>query len=107
MRRLLPILATATLLAGFAADPAGAATAIAPAHGFAPGKLIVKFEGEGGGRAVTLPAGTGVLETAAALRDNPRVAYAEPDYVATASVTETGPGFVLPNDHGTLDGASE
>ena len=37
---------------------------------------------------------------------NPRVAYAEPDYIATASATEP-PGFALPNDPGTLDGASE
>ena len=39
--------------------------------------------------------------------DNPRVAYAEPDYVATASATEPSSSFVLPNDPGTLDGASE
>jgi serine protease len=106
MRRLLPILATASLLAGFAADPAGAATAIAPAHGFAPRQVVVKFEGEGRGRTLALPAGAGVRETAAALRDNPRVAYAEPDYVATASA-EPSASFILPNDPGTLDGASE
>ncbi len=107
MRRLLPILATASLLAGFVADPAGAATAIAPAHGFAPRQVVVKFEGERRGRTLALPAGAGVRETAAALRDNPRVAYAEPDYVATTSATEPVPAFVLPNDPGTLDGASE
>jgi serine protease len=107
MRRLLPILATASLLAGFAADPAGAATAIAPAHGFAPRQVVVKFEGERRGRTLALPAGAGVRATAAALRDNPRVAYAEPDYVATASATEPSSSFILPNDPGTLDGASE
>jgi serine protease len=109
MRRLLPILAGATLLAAFAVGPApaGAATAVATAHGFAPRQLIVKFDGERRARTVPLAPGAGVLESAAALRGNPRVAYAEPDYVATASATEPGFDFVLPNDPGTLDGASE
>src|SRR3954452_9122835 len=107
MRRPLPILATATLLAGFATSPAGAgaATTIASAHGFAPRQVVVKFDGEPSGRTLVLPAGAAVRETAAALRANPRVAYAEPDYVATASAAEPTP-FVLPNDPGTLDGAS-
>ncbi len=109
MRRLLQILATVALLAALAADAAtaGAAATVSPAREFAPRRLIVKFDGEPSGRAVALPAGAGVRQTAAALRRNPRVAYAEPDYVATASATETGTGFVLPNDPGTLDGASE
>jgi serine protease len=128
MRRLPPILAAAALLAGFAgllagfggllagfgalpADaataPAGAATAIRPAHGFAPRQVVVKFAGERRGRTLALPAGAGARETAAALRANPRVAYAEPDYVATASASEPGSDFILPNDPGTLDGASE
>jgi len=108
MRRLLPILATAALLATLiAAAPAGASAAgVAPAREFAPRQLVVKFEGERGGRTVALPAGAGVRRTAAALRRNPRVAYAEPDYFATASVTE--PAAVdLPDDPGTLAGASE
>jgi serine protease len=109
MRRLLPILAAATLLAGFAVAPAAASAAstISPAHGFAPRQLVVKFDGEPRGRTLSLPAGAGVRETAAALRGNPRVAYAEPDYLATASATEPGFSFVLPNDPGNLDGASE
>jgi serine protease len=115
MRRLLPILATAALLAGsallagFAANPAaaGAATGIAPAHGFAPRQVIVKFEGEGRGRTLALPAGVGVRATAATLRRNPQVAYAEPNYVATASETLPDSNIPLPNDPGTLDGASE
>lgn len=109
MRRLLSTLATTALLAGLAISPAGAgaATSLAPAHGFAPRAVVVKFNGERRGRALALPAGTGVRETAAALRNNPRVAYAEPDYVATASTTETSGSFTLPNDPGTLDGASE
>jgi serine protease len=109
MRRLLPIFATATVLAGLAAGPVGAsaATAISTAHGFAPRQLVVKFDGERRGRTLALPAGADVHQTAAALRHNPGVAYAEPDYVATASATEPSPDFVLPNDPGTLEGASE
>src|SRR6478609_8546899 len=108
MRRLLPTLATAALLAASVVDaaPAGAATAVAAAHGFAPRQVVVKFDGERGGRTLALPRGAGVRQTAAALRTNPRVTYAEPDYVATASA-EPEIGFVLPNDPGTLDGASE
>jgi serine protease len=114
MRRPLPILATVTLLATFAlgvvpafgAAPA-AAMALSPAHGFAPGQLIVKFDGARSARSVALPPAASVPETARALRGNPRVAYAEPDYVATASATEPGSDFVLPNDPGTLEGASE
>jgi serine protease len=109
MRRPLPILAAAILLAALAASaaPAGASTGIAPAHGFAPRQVVVKFAGERTGRAVALPPGAGVRRTAAALRRNPRVAYAEPNYVATASAIGPSFGFVLPNDPGTLDGASE
>jgi serine protease len=109
MRRPLPILAAATLLAALAVGiaPAAAATTISPARGFAPRQVVVKFDGGPGGRALALPAGVGVRATAAALRRNPRVAYAEPDYVATASETLPGSGFALPNDPGTLDGASE
>jgi serine protease len=109
MRRLLPIFVTAILLAGFAASPAGAGAAatISPAHGFAPRQLVVKFDGDPRGRALALPAGADVRQTAATLRHNPRVAYAEPDYIATASADEPDSGFILPNDPGTLDGASE
>jgi serine protease len=107
MRRLLPIFATAALLALFAgAAGAGAATRIAPARGFAAHRLIVKFDGAPRGRAVVLPGGAAVGSAAAALRRNPAVAYAEPDYVATASASPATP-FALPDDPGTLDGASE
>ncbi len=109
MRPLPPIFAAATLLAALvvSAEPAAAATAISPAREFAPRQVVVKFAGERSGRALALPTGAGVLRAAAALRGNPRVAYAEPNYVATASSTGPGFDFVLPNDPGTLDGASE
>jgi serine protease len=109
MRRLLPIFLQAALLAIYASAPAGATAAsagIAPAreaHGFVPGQLLVKFAGQGVGEAVSLPPGAGVRRSAAALRANPRVAYAEPNYVATAS---TLPPFV-PDDPGTLEGPGE
>ncbi len=117
MKRLLPIIAVLALLAAFAggAAPAAASTGLSPAREFAPRQLVVKFAGEPRGRAVPLPAGVGVREAAVALRQNPDVAYAEPDYVATASsarpavaaaASPTEP-TALPNDPGTLEGASE
>jgi len=107
MRRLLPILAGAALLVALATAGASAAATVSPAREFVPRQVIVKFEGAQRGQAVALPAGAGVRESAAALRRNPRVAYAEPDYVATASAPAAGEDFVLPNDPGTLAGASE
>jgi serine protease len=86
------------------AAPAGAATGIAPARGFAPHQVVLKFHGERGGRTVSLPLGVSVMRTAATLRQNPAVAYAEPNYIASASALEPLP---LPNDPGTLGGASE
>jgi serine protease len=107
MRRLLPTSAAVALLAlAFGAAPAAAATAISPAREFAPRQVVVKFAGQRHGRALRLPAGSGVREAAAALRSNPRVEYAEPDYIATAAATAFG-SLALPNDPGTLDGASE
>jgi len=109
MRRLLPTLASATLLTALTvtAAPAGAAVGIAPGREFAPRQVVVKFDGERRGRALALPAGVGVMRTAAALRRSPQVAYAEPNYVATASEALPVSNVVLPNDPGTLDGASE
>src|SRR6478672_11157915 len=101
MNRRLTI-AFALLLASLGAGtPAPAATAISPAHGFAANRLIVKFEGEPRGRALALPPGAGVIATARALRENPAVAYAAPDYIATASAIFPS---MVPNDPGTLTG---
>lgn len=95
--------AAATLLAALALthDPVGAAVGIAPAHGFAPRQLIVKLEGSGP-RTVTLPQGASVRATARALRSDPAIAYAAPNYIASASAT---PGEVTnptPNDPGPI-----
>jgi len=116
MRRLFPILVPGILLLTLAwAAPAGAASAIGQAHGFAPRELVVKFDGDRSGRKVRVAAGIGVRRAAAALRRNPRVAYAEPNYIATASAiglaqaAAAGPPlrFELPDDPGSLGGAGE
>lgn len=80
------------------ASPAAAKTGVSPAREFAPRQLLVKFEGQTTGRAIELPRGTGVQQTARALRRNPEIVYAEPNYVASASAVES----FDPNDSGTL-----
>ena len=87
------------------ASPAHAEPGIAEARKFAPRQLLVKFEGEQRGRALRLPAGVGVLATARALRRNPNVVYAQPDYLAHASATDPEP--FDPDDSGILDVATE
>jgi serine protease len=83
-----------------ASAPAHAVTGLSPAHGFAPHRVIVKFHGERTGRTQALPPGVGVLAAARALRANPAIAYAAPDYVASASDLVS----TVPNDPGTLTG---
>ena len=94
----LALLATAATVAG---SPAAAATRVARAHRFVPHELIVKRDGQPTPRTRELPAGVGVREAVAALRRDPAVDYAAPNFLATASVTESGP---VPNDPGTLTG---
>jgi serine protease len=109
MRRLHWTLALLTLLATplLGAATANARTGLSSAHGFLPRQLVVKFEGEPAGRTLSLPAGIGVRRTAAALRRNPGVAYAEPNYIATASATAHSSTFSIPNDPGTLEEGTE
>ncbi|HEU4904633.1 MAG TPA: S8 family serine peptidase [Solirubrobacterales bacterium] len=105
MRRLLSIPAALTLLAGVATPPsAGAAAGVAPARAFAPGEVVVKLKGARHSRTVKLRAGTGVREAAAALRRSPRIAYAAPNFTATASRTKGSPlpGTGIANDPGPL-----
>jgi len=106
MRRLLrtfpPLVALIGLVA--AVPAAQATTGLSSAHGFVPQQLLVKFDGQRSGRALALPSGAGVLRTAKALRANPRVAYAQPNYIATASATASP---FDPNDPGTLGTPSE
>jgi serine protease len=89
MIRLLPISAALALLAaGFTAMPAAAATGVSPAREFAPGQVVLKLRGARRAKTVSLAAGVGVRQATAALRRDPRVAYAAPNYLARASVTE-------------------
>jgi serine protease len=98
LRTLLPLaLAAMALPASAAASQVG----VGPARDFAPRQLLVKFEGQRLGHAVSLPAGTGVRRAAAVLRQNPRVAYAEPNYIATASATARPP--FDPDDSGSVE----
>jgi serine protease len=100
MKKTLPILAALLGLAAIAgAAPAPAATGVSAAHGFAPRQLVVKVDGEAGPSVLRLPRGADAAASVAALRDNPQVAYAEPNYIATASGAAP---FALPNDSGTL-----
>jgi len=102
LRTLLPLSATAVL--AVSASPARAQTGVSPARDFAPRQLLVKFEGGPRGQAVQLSPGTGVRRTAAALRRNPHIVYAEPNYLATASAAPTP---FDPDDSGALEGSPE
>lgn len=103
LRTLLPL--AAILSFGVPVAPAGAQTAVGTARGFAPRQLVVKFEGQRVGRALALAPGAGVRQTAEALRQNPRVVYAEPNYVAIAAATRGEP--FDPSDPGTLGETAE
>lgn len=114
MKRRLPILAALLLLtalpavgaAGARGDSAPRApfVGISPAREFAPRRLVLKFRGERFGRAVRLPPRVGVRRAAVALRRDPRVAYAAPDYLATASARLPAAGPFIPDDPGPLYG---
>lgn len=60
---------------------------------FAPGEVVVRLAGQELPIELRLPDGVGVLDAAAALRSNPGVAYAVPNYIAT-------PAGWVPNDPG-------
>jgi serine protease len=103
MNRRLPTAAAILLaaLAGSAPTSAQAATGVAPAHGFVPGQLIVKFADGEAPRTVSLPPRTSVREAASALRASDGVRYAAPNFLATASTTPL-PQRVIPNDPGPI-----
>jgi len=107
--RRLPTLAAFALLAAVGAlaasgapRPAGAAIGVSPAREFAPRQVVVKFKGQRSGKAIHLPPGFGVRRAAAALRRSPAVAYAVPNYIATASQAPPLPASGVPNDPGPL-----
>jgi serine protease len=102
MNRRLPIAAVTLLAASMLAPASVRAAGISAAHGFAPHKLIVKLAGSERARTVALPRRTSVREATAALRSNPSIAYAAPDYIATASASEEE--LSVPNDPGPISG---
>ena len=103
MTRRSAIALLLALLAACAAagSPAAAATRVGAAREFVTHQLIVKLADRRAASTRELPAGVGVRATAAALRDNPAVQYAAPNYIATASADEP---TAIPNDPGTLTG---
>lgn len=109
MRRLLPLpaalIATAALAIGAAS--AQAEIGLAQSHGFVPHQVVYKLAGQRVARVLSLPAETGVVRTAAALRNNPRVVYAEPNYIARASAAHAEQPLALPDDPGTLGSGAE
>jgi serine protease len=115
MNGRLPILAALVLLAALGAataapvPSAGAATAaaatgVSPGREFAPRRLVLKFRGQRFGRAVRLPPRVSVRRAVAALGRDPRIAYAAPDYLATASARTAANPPEIPNDSGSLAG---
>jgi serine protease len=76
--------------------PAATTPGVAPAPDFAPGEVVAQFDGQRFGRSVRLPPRIGVREAVKALRSNPRVHYAVPNYIATASALPNDPGTVPP-----------
>lgn len=107
MKRLLRSLLPLTAITGLAlaATPAGAQTGLSAAREFAPRQLLVKFEGQRRGQPITLARGAGVRRVAQALRRNPSVVYAEPNYIASASAVSDEP--FDPNDSGFLAGSTD
>jgi serine protease len=108
MSRRLPILAALAALTAIAAAaqavPAEAKIGLAPAREFAPRRVVYKLEGQRRGRTAFLPAGIGVRRAVTALRRSPRVAYAAPDFIATASKATPLSAPALPNDPGPIEG---
>jgi serine protease len=105
MNRRLPTAAT-TLFAALALAPASghAAVTVSAAHGFVADQLIVKPYGADRARTVVLSPSMGVRKAAEALRSNPAIAYAAPNYVATASAVQEEPTSPVPNDPGPIGG---
>jgi serine protease len=100
MRLRLPTFTLAFALAAASAAPglATPAPAAPPAPvasdegpDFVPGELLVRFDG-GPERVMELPTDVGAGEAAAALRQNPQVAYAQPNYIARTSLVPNDPG---------------
>jgi len=100
MIRPLSTFAAVALVSGFAAAPAAAATGVAPAREFVPREVVLRYKGAPREKTVHLRPGVGVRRATAALRRRPGVAYAAPNYIATAS--QSLPASGVANDPGPL-----
>jgi serine protease len=101
MTRSFPILAAIALLsAAVAAASAAAGTGASPTREFIPGQVVLKLRGGRSAKTVALPPGVGARQAAAGLRRQPRVAYAAPNYIATASAVSGA--TPIANDPGPL-----
>ncbi len=100
MIRSIPTFAAVALLSAAIAMPASATTQISPGRDFAPAQVVLKLKGVPRARTVTLAPHTGVRRAVAKLRRNPRVAYAAPNYIATASTAV--PLSAIADDPGRL-----
>ena len=83
------------LVAGGLLGPPSTPAATPAAGAYARDRVLVRYRGERAERELKLPRGTSVADEVQALRHDPGVAYANPDYVVTAAANC---GF--PNDPG-------
>jgi serine protease len=93
---MLGVCAATLLSASAAASPGYAPRAVRAAPDFVPGQVVVRTGQQRFGRTLQLPSGVSVGVAVRALRANPDVDYAVPNYIATASAQK------LPNDPGTV-----
>jgi serine protease len=84
-----------TILVALAGTAVAAPLAHASDPPYVPGEVLTKLKGQPQEHEVKLPAGVTVPQAVRYLRANPRVAYANPNYLASASDLWT------PNDPGT------
>jgi serine protease len=95
--RLAHVLTLALAGLALAAPPASAADLP-----YAPGQVLVRYKGASKERELKLPPRVSVPSAVRRLRADPRVAYANPDYVVTAAAFPNDPGRGGPGDW-TLD----
>jgi serine protease len=93
LRRLAPPLLAAAAVLGLGAGGSPAARFNGGAPAYAPGEVVVGYDGGGPGQVLHVPPGR-VRATVARLRDIPGVAFAAPNPIAHASQVP------LPNDPG-------
>ncbi|MDX6632206.1 MAG: serine protease [Solirubrobacterales bacterium] len=103
--KLLLATIAASALAGAPAAAAASPSELPANAAHVPGQLLVELRGDGP-QELSLPHGVDLTQAAGALRQNPRVRYAVPNYIATASTACPAPSFPpCPNDPGSSTGA--